>query len=153
MSTQFRNSISITQRTDPCRGAIVALLRGAEDGVCCVVGEFIFGAQSLRKCVFVQLAIEHGSKSLRKGADCMQKQTEGRRRALRGCPGGTRDRPKGMLGAPRTAKKACWRHPGVTSEMTEAPKPQKRFSCQLRTHFGLRFELRFCAESMFSTIF
>ena len=31
----------------------VALLRGAEDGVCCVVGEFIFGAQSLRKCVFV----------------------------------------------------------------------------------------------------
>ena len=31
----------------------VALLRGAEDGVCWVVGKLIFGAQSLRKCVFV----------------------------------------------------------------------------------------------------
>jgi hypothetical protein len=66
---------------------------------------------------------------------------------------------EGVQEALRTAQKARLKHPGppkkhagdtqgVTSEMTEAPKPQKRFSCQLRTHFGLRFGLHFCAESM-----
>ena len=66
---------------------------------------------------------------------------------------------EGLQEALRTAQKARLKHPGppkkhagdtqgVTSEMTEAPKPQKRFSCQLRTHFGLRFGIHFCAESM-----
>ena len=106
----------------------VALLRGAEDGVCWVVGEFIFGAQSLRKCVFVQLAVEHGAKSLRKCAEGIQKQLEGRRRARRGCPGGTQDRPKGTLEAPRTAKKSCWRHPGGGPGNGSVPETSKAIS-------------------------
>ena len=49
---------------------------------------------------------------------------------------------------PGPAKKHAGDTQGVTSEMTESPKPQERFSCQLRTHFGLRFGLHFCADSM-----
>ena len=89
----------------------VALVRGAEDGVCWGVGESIFGAQSLGKCDFVQLAVEHGATILRKCAKGIQKQPEGRRRAPRGCPGGTQDRPKRHAGSPQDRQKSTLETP------------------------------------------
>ena len=123
----------ITHR--PTVGApVVALVRGAEDGVWWGVVKLIFGAQSLGKCASVQLAVEHGAKSLRKCAKGIQKQPEGWHRAPRGSPGGTEDRQKGMLEAPRTAKKACWRHPGGS------PGPWKWISPRnLKSDFHVSF--------------
>ena len=66
---------------------------------------------------------------------------------------------EGVQEALNTAQNVFFKHPGppkkhagddrgVSPKVNEPPKPQKRFSCQLRTHFGLRFGLKFCAESM-----
>ena len=72
-----------------------------------------------------QPAAGHGAKSLRTGADGIQKQPEGRRRAPRGCPGGTQDRPKHVLETLRTAKKARWRHPGGNPGNESVPESSK----------------------------
>ena len=58
-----------------------------------------------------QPAAGHGAKSLRTGADGIQKQPEGRRRAPRGCPGGTQDRPKRHAGSPQDRQKSTLQTP------------------------------------------
>jgi len=102
----------------------VAPLRGADDGVCWVVGEFIFGAQSLRKCAFCPT----GNRTRRQKLERMCK------KSCRSNPKAGAGHREGVQEALRTAQKARWRHPGppkkhagdtqgVSSKINESPKP------------------------------
>ena len=67
-------------------------------------------------------------------------------------PEATRRQAQGTERVSRRHQGPPERHAGNTQgtppDMDQSPKPQKRFSRKLCTHFGFRFWLHFCAESM-----